>query len=822
MLVDAYPGWVARRHRIIVALGVALALAGAGLAATLPLLTDFAWLLPDGQPSVVALRRLTERKVSGAVIEIGVASTSPEATRRFAVDLAAALRQRLPADVLAEVDDDDAELRRFVWDHRHLYARRADLQAALSALEERVIRAGPFDLGLDEGERGADDPRLDELRARLDELRARLLRAPGYVGEGGRLRMLVLRCRFGDTEPEKALATLRAVDAIVAGLGPSGYDPALEVGYAGDPVSAAREHDLVLHDVVVSTALCLLLVAGVLMLYFRAFRGVLALCLTLVAACCVTFGFTRLWVGHLNTSSAFLGSVVAGNGINFGIIVMARYFEERRRGRASHEDALATAISRTALPTLVAAAAAGAAYLSLTLTTFRGFSELGVIAGSGMAFCWVGSYVLLPALLTLFERRAPLVRLAPDEAPPPSAPRRASWSLPRHRRALAAGVLLVTTALAGIGARQLYADPFEDDLHVLRSRSYPTSALGRWSSRLNAAFGREQSGGVYVGVEHPEDVASVVAVFRDVERDVPAEARQFGKIDALSEVLPGDLAEQQEKIRLLSELRRITSRLAPRVAPGSDDDRLLSDLRPPPAAELSPIGFDDLPERARRALTEADGRHGLLLAVHPGPGFDGSSFHGLRRTVVPLRTLRLPEGAIVSGSEVIFVEMMEAVVREGPRASLVALFLVLVLLFAAFGPTRGLWLTVAALFVGVLGMFGLMSLAGVRLNFINYVAVPITIGIGVDYPFNVVARLRQEGWRASAGVLRTAGAVALCSSTTVIGYAVLLLSDNGAIRSFGAAAVLGELTSISAALVVVPALLLVTGQLAPAGERRDP
>src|SRR6185369_9420972 len=116
-----------------------------------------------------------------------------------------------------------------------------------------------------------------------------------------------------------------------------------------------------------------------------------------------TFGLTRLLVGHLNTSTAFLGSVVAGNGINFGVILMARYFEERRDRGASHEEALAAALGRTALPTLVASAAAGAAYLSLTITTFRGFSEFGVIAGTGMACCWTASFVVLPALLTFFE-----------------------------------------------------------------------------------------------------------------------------------------------------------------------------------------------------------------------------------------------------------------------------------------------------------------------------------------------------------------------------------------------------------------------------------
>ena len=162
------------------------------------------------------------------------------------------------------------------------------------------------------------------------------------------------------------------------------------------------------------------------------------------------------------------------------------------------------------------------------------------------------------------------------------------------------------------------------------------------------------------------------------------------------------------------------------------------------------------------------------------------------------------------------VDMMVAVQRDGPRASLLSLGLVLGLLLVAFGPGRDLLITTFALLVALLGMFGLMALLAVRLNFLNAIAVPITIGIGVDYPFNVMARLRQErapGGHLMQGLWQTGGAVMLCSLTTMIGYATLLLSDTGAIRSFGMAAVLGEITSISAAIVTVPALLYASGAL---------
>ena len=54
----------------------------------------------------------------------------------------------------------------------------------------------------------------------------------------------------------------------------------------------------------------------------------------------------------------------------------------------------------------------------------------------------------------------------------------------------------------------------------------------------------------------------------------------------------------------------------------------------------------------------------------------------------------------------------------------------------------------------------------------------------------------------------TGGAVALCSLTTIIGYAALLVADNQALRSFGEMAILGEVACLSAAVVGMPAFLV--------------
>jgi len=48
--------------------------------------------------------------------------------------------------------------------------------------------------------------------------------------------------------------------------------------------------------------------------------------------------------------------------------------------------------------------------------------------------------------------------------------------------------------------------------------------------------------------------------------------------------------------------------------------------------------------------------------------------------------------------------------------------------------------------------------------------------------------------------------VALCSTTTIIGYSSLFMASNGALRSFGKLADLGEVGCLLAALLFVPSM----------------
>jgi predicted RND superfamily exporter protein len=112
------------------------------------------------------------------------------------------------------------------------------------------------------------------------------------------------------------------------------------------------------------------------------------------------------------------------------------------------------------------------------------------------------------------------------------------------------------------------------------------------------------------------------------------------------------------------------------------------------------------------------------------------------------------------------------------------------------------------LILGVLLMAGAATALGVKINFFNFIVFPITFGIAVDYGANVLVRVEERNGRVLAALSEVGAAVALCSWTSMVGYGSLLLATNRALRSFGRYAIIGELTSIASALVLLPALTI--------------
>jgi len=151
--------------------------------------------------------------------------------------------------------------------------------------------------------------------------------------------------------------------------------------------------------------------------------------------------------------------------------------------------------------------------------------------------------------------------------------------------------------------------------------------------------------------------------------------------------------------------------------------------------------------------------------------------------------------------------MLRSILRDGPLSTGLAFAGLVVLLVLIVRPHKSGLLVLGSVLLGVTWMIGGAGLLGVRITFLNFIAIPITLGVGVEYALNMVARLDQERNVATA-VGTTGAAVILCSWTTIVGYGSLLAAHSQALRGFGSMAILGEVFCLAAAVVVLPIAVL--------------
>lgn len=774
-----------------------LGLGAFALATRLELHTDMAELLPPDHPAVVALKGIQGKQKSSTNLVVLLGSDSDEVNLRFAE----ALRPRLEAmvgSVFTEVQwHKDPDVPAFLQRNQWLYASVDELLQAERLLDRvRAQRSSPLALDLEEG-----DPEQD-LRDLRDRLQRRVPPPPSgnyFFGKDGDKRYLgIMLWRRGDGLASVGdFETLDAVKKVVEQVDPRKFSPKLDVEYTGNVAMSIDEQNAIRDDLTLATAICTTLVLLAIWLYFRRVAVLAAVGAPAVLGLLLALAIARVSVHYLNANTAFLISIILGNGINSPIILLARYGEERRHG-VSVELSLERALRSSVLATGTAMAAASIAYGSLLLTSFRGFSQFGLVGGAGMLLVWAMMFLLIPPLVIYGERFRPGL-FTPRE----NLARRPFAFLgsvaQRHPYALAglAGLLVLAAAVPVVRYLQ---DPLEWNFMNLRSRE--TKAQRLWGLMYRLGMGDVGAGQIatdgVVLVDRPDQADAVAEALR-------AQDAKQGKDHILKEVrtIHSVLPDRQaEKLVILARLRGKIDRSLPHL---SKDERALAQrLRPPES--LHALTVEDLPRTVRESFTEVGGQRGRLVGID-ATNFSDWNGHDLLRLAKAMRVEALGKTWVAANASTVFAGMLETMVKDGPRVTLVALLGVALLVLLCFG-WRGAVPVLLCVSVGMVWLLGLLAAIGLKLNFVNFVGIPITLGVGADYAANVWARVRHEpGADLKSIIADTGSAVALCSVTTIIGYGSLLLASNRALQSFGKLAMMGEITCLLAALMALPAMI---------------
>ncbi len=809
--------WLIRRRWLVLALAGALAVV-AGYRTVLTyaaLQSDLEELLPKTAPSVVALSTVRQRlpglRHLGVVVDTGGAH-NVAAAEHF-IDALASRVRKYPPELVGAVRTDLATERRFGETYAFQLMEPADIRKLREAVEKRrdweVTREMGIDL-LDESESPPPKLPIDELR---DKYQARYGRGQGpssdrFVSRDKRTVVLLVQASSHTTSYDADKELLSRVKQDVAALGfPDAFAKGMRVGYAGDVATRVEETEGLVADLSVSGVLVFLLVVGVIVGFYRSWRALPILGVPLACGTLFAFGIVALpplSIRHLNSNTAFLGSIVVGNGINSGIMLLARVQEERRGG-SPLETAIGTALRTTWRPTLAAATAAAAAYGSLVFTDFRGFNQFGWIGGFGMILCWGATMLLVPPMAALIgERMAVPSRERVSRRG--LFQRLLAHFLGHPRAVLAVTVALAALAVAGVVHRS--GSWFEYDFSKLRRRAAAGTGERYWGKRMDDTLGRYLTPTV-VMADDAKQARIIEERVRKLKRDGGA-GGLIASVRSAHDILPGTRRAAIEEARKLRKVMTPHMRGELSARDREMVDRALSDKA------MQPLAATELPDALVAGLREYDGRIDREVLVFPELSegtWDAGRMAAFTRDLRKAATVD-EHPVPVAGSLLLSSDIVSAMKADGPRTTALSLAAVLAICVLSFRSVTLSLFAVASLFVGVAVMLGTMAWSGQRLNFSNFVTLPITFGIAADYSINMLKRYQSEGRLGlEAALAATGGAVALCSATTIIGFGSLLVAQNQALFSFGVFAVAGEIACLATAVIALPAVItLVTAR----------
>jgi predicted RND superfamily exporter protein len=808
--------FVVRRAGWVLLLALLLTVAGGYQAQTLTIDTDFANLLPDEDPTVQALERLRETVGGESEVAVGIVSPSFEANRRFAEALIPRALE-LQGDGYDEPYLSRVEYRReveFLKDNALYFASDHELGRVETFLDEQIEEAkreaNPFFVDIEE-----DEADTDTSAQELQQMYDRLVGTEYPISDDSTTMVLRFYPTGAQTNVgfiEDAYADLRT---LVDSLGPESYHSEMEVTLAGRLLRQQAEVEAITSDVLGSFATGVATVILVVVLYFlyKAYRTrtggawsgrvllaevvrapVLALVIAtpLFMSLAWTGGMAALTYGDLNLMTSTLGLILFGLGIDFGIHFYARYTEERATG-LSVVDAAETTFVSTGQAIATGALTTAAALYVLMIAEFKGFSEFGAIAGTGVLFALFAMTIVMPALLSVFERTG-LLNLAardPRAAGDEASQGRFAGALPVVVGSAAAVVLAV--AMAPQVSFQYDFGALEPDYEAYEDRNAVIERVEneRADNRRNPA---------YVLVDSAKNVPGVVAA---AERKMQDSTSTILAVESLQERFPLADTARQNKLARISEVREtLTENKYLRNQEGENVERLRR-----AAQTREPIDLDQVPEFLRKQFTTKDGALGTFVMIYP----DGSLADG-RRSIAFSNEV----GVITANdttyhaasTSLIAAEMLKLVQAEAPWMVGATFLLVALLMLLNFRDLRWAGLALVPLVVGVLWMLLVMAVFGVKLSFYNMVVLPAILGIGNDAGVHMVHRYREEGRRSLWTVLRSTGEhVTMGTLTTAIGFGGLLLSFHPGLNSIGTLAAIGLGTTLLAAVVFLPGLL---------------
>lgn len=798
---------------------VVLAIIAGSYAVQLTIDTDLANLLPPSNENVKALEKLQE--ISGGETTMQVAIKSPDfnANVEFA-NLLAEESLKLFYERSQDYFFKRTEFRRdteILKDNALYLATEPELVEIIEYLqteiEEAKEEANPFfiDFGDDFEE---DEPVEEENLERFKESYDMLIPPEYPVNEDSTLVILTLYPSGSKSDIRYLEDMFGEYDELITSLNPASFHPEMEVQFGGRLKRHLNELESIMRDVFNSFAAGMSSVILLVMFYFflkkyinyrrgnpedlqhhffqhvvRAPIPILVIGIPLIISLSWTFGIVSVYLGVLNTMTSVLFVILFGLGIDYGIHYYARYIEFRSDGHTVDESILHS-YEKTGIAIIVSALTTAAALFVLLFADFRGFSEFGFIAGIGIILALFCMLFVLPSFLVIFERWH-WILLNPRSAENEKVA--AIHRYPFARTIVAAGVLVSAVVVIFSGNLR-----FEYEFGKLEPEFPEYRQFREFSSGVDES---DQRNPAYIIADDDSDVFEILEIIRNRKESNPE--TMIMSAEALQERFPPSDSLVDKKLEYISQIRRL---LQDPFIEGQNDENL--DILRRASKTTQPLEEEDIPDFLKNKFMTRDGEIGRFVIIYPNDGLsDGLKSIAFKEEI---SEVTLSNGKVyhAGSTSIVAASMLDLMRTESPYMVIGTFLIVFLFVLISFRSLKWSLIALTPLIVGLLWLFGVLLIFGLKFNFYNLVVLPAILGIGCDNGIHLAHRYREEGKKNMWEVLTSTGQhISIGSLTTMMGFAGLLFTIHPGLKSIGIMAVVGIGMTLISALTFLPSMV---------------
>ena len=586
-----------------------------------------------------------------------------------------------------------------------------------------------------------------------------------------------------------------------------------------------------------------------LILSFRMWAAPLFALLNLAVGLIWAVGLTAILVKSLNIMTSMVAVILIGLGIDFSIHIISIFTENRSMGK-SIDKSIEETFLKSGKGILTAGLTTCAAFLALVISSSRGMKEMGIVSSTGLLAILIVTFLFLPSLLVLRERRLEKklaegkIKTKPvyKDISFQSFGKSCNWLSRRYSATLICAILITIILLISASKISFDHNYMNMEPKGLTSITLQDTILDKFDLSMDYALLLTDS------IEELREMAKKlknvksVALVDDISIYLPSFEEQKKRIPIIREInqaisnatLKHDLTEAEFN-QLLLELERLEMNIMEiqdmAFIGGQDKvDNKCSEIIGDPdnpqskniisefivslennqlksikgleefqkyaapyfkktalkMATVENIKFEDLPLSILDRYSNRN-RNQFLMTIFPS-GNMWQDIDYLNRFTNDLD--RVSEK--VTGMPPVMKELISVIGNDGKNAALLTILVVFMLLWLDFRKIKYAVIAMIPLVAGFVWMVGLMKLTGMQLTVVNVMGLPMIIGIGIDYGVHVVHRWRiEETGKVNKIFASTGKAILLSALTTMLAFGSLVFSIWRGFGSLGAAMFIG-------------------------------